>query len=237
MTKIITFPIRFRFSRREELKYIAHLDMLRVFERALKRCDLPVSHTQGFNPRMKMVFGLPIALGLTSEGEYADIEMVIPVDPMFFMQKLNDNLPPGVRILDAAAIKGTENIMGQIAAARYEIIFLPVNAIARSEMNERIQQLLSADHLPVMKKGKKGWNEIDIRPFVYTVTAAKLDHRQWIIEAFLNAGAKDNIRPELLMEAFHNLTRFEYSLKSLHRKELYASYDNKWVSPLDPSVC
>ena len=73
--------LRFRFSRGQELKYIAHLDMLRVFERAIKRAKIPVAYTQGFNPRQKLVFGLPMSIGLTSESEYADIELVEDMQP------------------------------------------------------------------------------------------------------------------------------------------------------------
>ena len=62
----MSFGIRFRYTRDASLQYIAHLDMLRLFERALRRSELPVAHTQGFNPRMKLVFGLPMSIGLSS---------------------------------------------------------------------------------------------------------------------------------------------------------------------------
>ncbi|MCX7773392.1 MAG: TIGR03936 family radical SAM-associated protein, partial [Clostridia bacterium] len=119
--------LRFSFSRGEALKYIAHLDVLRVFERALKRSKLPVSYTQGFNPRQKLVFGLPMSIGLTSESEYADIELDAETTPDEFVERLNISLPEGIRILEAVPQTVRDNIMNQISAARYEITFEPVS--------------------------------------------------------------------------------------------------------------
>ena len=115
--------LRFRFSRGQELKYIAHLDMLRVFERAIKRAKIPVAYTQGFNPRQKLVFGLPMSIGLTSESEYADIELVEDMQPEEFVTQINKGLPDGLKAEEAVSMNTRDNIMNQITAARYEIVF------------------------------------------------------------------------------------------------------------------
>ena len=67
--------LRVKFTRGEEVKYISHLDMLKVFERALRRANIPIAYNKGFNPRPQIVFGLPLSVGVTSESEYADLEI------------------------------------------------------------------------------------------------------------------------------------------------------------------
>lgn len=228
--------LRFRFTREEGLKFIGHLDVLRLFERALKRSALQISHTQGFNPRMKLVFGLPMALGLTSEAEYADIELDAPMAPEAFIACMNEHLPLGIRVLAAAPIRESDNIMNIIKAARYDITVLPAKEIVREDMVDRVHRMLAAESLIVPKKTKKGMKDVDIRPLIYALTAGKADERAWTLGAFMSAGAVDNLRPELIIDAFTGLTGESLSILSIHRKALYVSHDNAWLNPMDESI-
>jgi len=232
----VSFGIRFRFSRDATLKYIAHLDMLRLFERTLRRSGLPVAHSQGFNPRMKLVFGLPMAMGLTSGSEYADVELEREVAPDLFLQTMNRSLPQGMKILAAVPVATNENIMLRIGAARYWVLFRSERQISADEMQDLLQRLIDAESVPVMKKGKKGLHEVNVRPLVFSAAVAKVDG-EWLLEAFLSAGANDNLRPDLFMEAWQHLVSRTFQIRAMHREELYASMDNEWVEPTDPRAC
>ena len=85
--------LRVKFIRGEEIKFISHLDLMRVFERALRRSEIPVAYSKGFNPHPQMVFGLPLSVGVTSQCEYADFKIEDNIEPNEFIQRLNDNLP------------------------------------------------------------------------------------------------------------------------------------------------
>src|SRR5690242_15350351 len=67
--------IRTKFRRSDEVKFISHLDLMKVFERAIRRARLPIAYSQGFNPHPGMVFGLPLSVGVTSDAEYGDFEI------------------------------------------------------------------------------------------------------------------------------------------------------------------
>ena len=243
----MSFGIRFRYSRDATLQYIAHLDMLRLFERALRRSALPVAHTQGFNPRMKLVFGLPMSIGLSSEAEYADIETDRPVPPDTFIRTLNAHLPPGMRVLEAVTLAGSDNVMGRVAAARYRMSVQTVPSGTESEMAALFSRLMEAERLPVMKKGKKGLREIDIRPLIFSATlhkgpmpnrdATAVPGQEFVLEIFISAGADDNLRPDLLVEAWSRLVSVRFAILSLHRQALYASVENEWLSLTDPRAC
>ena len=146
--------LRFRFTRGPQLKYLSHLDVLRVFERALRRSQLPVEYTQGFNPRMRIVFGLPMSTGLTSEAEYADIVLQKDVTCDDFVSILNENMPAGMEILEAVELTGQDNIMKQIEAALYSIIIETDKS--EDEINSMISEIFSQDELKVMKRTKEG---------------------------------------------------------------------------------
>lgn len=235
----MSFGIRFRYSRDASLHYIAHLDMLRLFERVIRRSGLPVAHTQGFNPRMKLVFGLPMSIGLSSEAEYADIEMDRPVSPVLFLQTMNRHLPAGMAVLEAVSLAGSDNVMGRVAAARYRITFDTEPPLPVERMQALLVRLMEAERVPVMKKGKKGLREIDIRPLIYSAVLQPFSVQapDYVLEVFLSAGAEDNLRPDLLMEAWSSLVEVPFRIRFLHRQALYASVDNEWLPLTEPRAC
>ena len=111
--------IRFKFIRGEQVKYISHLDLMRTFERAIRRANIPVRYSQGFNPHPSIVFGLPLSVGVTSEAEYADVEIDGELAPPVFLQQLNSQLPEGLKVTDAKESGAKSNIMASVAFASY----------------------------------------------------------------------------------------------------------------------
>jgi len=227
--------LRFRFSRGEGLKYIAHLDMLRLFERAIKRAQLPVAYTQGFNPRQKIVFGLPMSIGLTSDSEYADIELAEDMNPDAFVETMNKYLPDGIRVDKAVEHTAKDNIMNQITAARYEIIFETNRPMSHFEIDSHVHDFLGKEEIVVSKKTKKGMRPVNIRPLIYSLSAYKKDISVFVLEAFLSAGKENNLRADLLLEAFCHEFGIEARVISIHRKALYASTYNEWKNPFEVS--
>ncbi|MGI6124255.1 MAG: TIGR03936 family radical SAM-associated protein [Acetivibrionales bacterium] len=225
--------LRFRFSRGQELKYIAHLDILRVFERAIKRAKIPVAFTQGFNPRQKLVFGLPMSIGLTSDSEYADIELAKDMEPEDFINQINQGLPEGIKVEEAVSRITRDNIMNQITAARYEIMFGLNEPRSHSEIETMVHELLSKEEVSVIKKSKKGPRPVNIRPLIYSLAVKQIDTDKFRLDAFLSAGAENNLRADLLMKAFGEETKLEIDNISMHRKALYASTFNEWKNPFE----
>ena len=117
--------VRVKFFRGEEVKFISHLDLMKMYERALRRSGVPIAYSQGFNPHPQMVFGLPLSVGVTSESEYADFELEGNMDPGEFMQRLNGSLPEGIRIVDAAVKKAGSNIMAVLQGRPMILWLLP----------------------------------------------------------------------------------------------------------------
>jgi radical SAM-linked protein len=111
--------LRLRLSKEKQARFISHLDYIRTIERALRRANLPVAWTEGFNPHIKLSLFSALSLGVASRGEYADVYMVSPVFPQASQAALNAVLPEGVRVLAAALYEpGPAPIL---AGAAYEI--------------------------------------------------------------------------------------------------------------------
>ena len=114
--------LRIRFSRGEEIKYISHLDLLRLWQRALVRADIPLAYSEGFNPHPRMSLAVPLALGVTGEAELMDIFLAKWSSPHSFESAIGRQLPKGnvvtEHLLKANTAYGNEMVMvGQCVQA------------------------------------------------------------------------------------------------------------------------
>jgi radical SAM-linked protein len=96
--------IRIKYTKEDPVKFISHLDLCRVFERAIRRADIPIAFSQGYNPRMRIDFGVPIKLGLTSDNLYIDLYLQDWRNPDSVKDQINSVLPEGIKILEAKAV-------------------------------------------------------------------------------------------------------------------------------------
>jgi len=87
------------FCKKGQLKYISHLDIVRLFQRAIRRAGLPVTLSQGFTPHYKIGFANALKLGVESEGESAVFAIDNWMDPEEFKKRFNEKLPEGVKII------------------------------------------------------------------------------------------------------------------------------------------
>lgn len=156
-----------KFVRGEEVKYISHLDLMKTFERAIRRSGIPIAYSQGFNPHPHMVFGLPLSVGVTSQAEYGDFELAVPMSPQEFKESLNKSLPVGLSILCAKEKHVKDNIMASISAARYMLLLSSEQKQNAGELKDKIDEFISKPGIIIKKEGKKGTRDVDIKPMIY----------------------------------------------------------------------
>ena len=114
--------LRVWFTRGNEMTYISHLDMMRFWERALRRAGLPLSYSQGFSPHPRVALAVPLALGVTSEAELMDVYLSRWVPPHSFLQSLRRQLPPGLEVPEAHTIpSGLPSLQSQVRFAEYRV--------------------------------------------------------------------------------------------------------------------
>jgi radical SAM-linked protein len=97
------YRIEFSFSKKGLMKYISHLDLIRLFNRALRRAELPIKMTEGFSPHPKLSIKRALKLGIESDKEEASIVFKESVDPIDFRERLGKQLPEGIEIKYAQA--------------------------------------------------------------------------------------------------------------------------------------
>jgi len=194
--------LRLTYRHGEELRYISHLDLIRTFERALRRAGLPVAYSQGFNPRPRATWAAPLPLGFTGEGEVADFIMERPVPPAEFAARLVVQLPPGLSLLDVRAVpRKAPALPALLRQIRYRVVLPGQSDLERAK--REIEWLMASTNLerPRRAKGDKpGKGTYDLRPRVVSLGARAPDQRIEI-EMLLCAGENDTARPEEVLDA------------------------------------
>ena len=162
---------RMQYRRGEQVRYLSHLDMLRLFERALRRARIPVVFTEGFNPHPKLSFGPSLATGLTSDAEYVDLQIYERGQEIDLKQLLAPQLPPGIEMVETKRLqKKAAPLAALINRADYECRLIDS---AQTELENRIEAILSQKELLVQRKKKKNVRTVDVRPFIERMEAAK----------------------------------------------------------------
>lgn len=196
---------RIKYARLDNVKYISHLDMLKLFTRAARRCDLPVAYSAGFNPHPLFVFGMPLPVGTTSEAEYLDITMEKELSCDDIINRLNDTMPEGVRILQAVILpEKASTIMKDIVASAYRVsVPLAQFEDGAAAVTKIVEKSREKTPLVVMKHTKSGSRETDVRDMIFYVSLWETDSDRVTFYMITAAGNEATLRPDLALCALY----------------------------------
>ena len=159
-----TVNYRINYEIRGPLAFLSHLEIMRLWQRAMLRCHLPIAWSQGFNPRPKLSLGPARNVGVEGLSEYLDAEFSADVKSAALIEKLNGILPDGVRVLKAREIPtGTKMLEAVINEAVYKVTFL--NGMPE-DAADKVKALMDADQCLYLRKSPKGEKEIDLRSYL-----------------------------------------------------------------------
>lgn len=221
-----------KFSKEDSIKFISHLDLMRTIQKIIRRADLPVEYSKGFNPHMSLSLAQPLSVGMSSKGEYMDLVLVEDLNEEFIKEKINENAPMTIRIIEVSKViqiteKKVPPSMALIDRANYSVK-LPVEDGCAAEKS--LTALLEKSSWVTIKKSKKGEREIDIRPLIKDIKYWLKDD-YLIMNCTLACGSREHLSPELLStyiksncEGF-DVERFTY----MERNEMYAEKNGAFV--------
>ncbi len=239
--------IRIKFAKYDTMKFISHLDVMRYFQKAIRRSGLDVAYTEGFNPHQIMSFAAPLGVGQTSESEYFDIELHTAPSIEELVACLNEVMADGMRILSAEILPPPlpqvkrETAMALVAASSYLVMKKDgyENDLSKEELQKKFCTFLEQKSIPVIKKSKKTEAEVDLAKFIFDANAdgkttefsGKYENGL-VFYLLLSAGSVNNIKPDTVMEAFYSYLGKEYNPHAyqIHRLETFADLSLRKVS-------
>ncbi|MCL0041227.1 TIGR03936 family radical SAM-associated protein [Dehalococcoidia bacterium] len=203
------------FGRGEEVKYITHLDVMRLWHRALRRAGMPLSYSQGFNPRPRISTAAPLPLGVTSEAELMDIFLERKVSLHFFVRAVSEQLPPGIKIL------GVRECWPKLPSLQSRLRFAEYRVEVESErtpeeVSQALCSLLAKKSLPWQHARDKEIRHYDLRALINALWLIDQGHARYTLGMVLRSDSRGSGKPEQVTAALE----FSEYPKSIHRTKL-----------------
>lgn len=236
--------VRIKFSKYGPVKFIGHLDVMRYFQKAIRRAEIDIAYSEGFSPHQIMSFAAPLSVGHTSGGEYFDIEVNTFTSESDMQERLQAVMVEGIDILKVQLLpEGEGNAMASVEAASYLVAFRKGTKLP-DNWQEKLKKFYAQESIPVMKQTKKGEKEIDLKESIYELeikTDAFEKNEDTLndgIYLLLNASSGGNIKPAFVLENFFQTLNYqlpEFALM-VHRVETYKNAGTEEEKRLVPLI-
>ncbi len=223
--------VRVKFRKYGALRFIGHLDVMRFFQKTIRRAKIDIAYSQGYNPHQIMSFASPLGVGLESNGEYMDIEVNSVTNSQDMIGRLNAAGVTGIEVVSVKALpEKAGNAMASVAAARYLVKFRKGREPAFDYEN-KLNDFYNQENILITKQTKKSTKEMNLRPGIY-----ELSCKDGIIHMLVDASSAGNIKPAMVIEAY--LSQKGETLQEnalfITREETYTNYGTEdapqWVS-------
>ncbi|MGL4730935.1 MAG: TIGR03936 family radical SAM-associated protein [Clostridium sp.] len=221
-----------KYTKEKEIKFISHLDLMRTIQRIIRRADLPIEYSKGFNPHMTISIAQPLSVGVYSSGEYMDVVFAEELSSEQIVRRLNENAPIGVKFLDAKKVEKEENkkspqAMAIIDEAQYVI---KLKAIDKDEALNQIKEVNKLKQWNTIKKSKKGEKEVDIKPLIKKIIC-QVEDEYIVLKTMLACGSRENLSAGLLADFIkeHVSSLDKDAFVDIERIDMYALKGRKMV--------
>ncbi len=202
---------RVKFAKQGMVRFLGHLDVMRYFQKALRRIDAPVAYSEGFSPHQILSFASPLGVGVETIGDYFDLEMTAKIDAMLFRDRLNAVMAEGFRVLGISALRDTPghklSAMSQVKAAEYRVSPKSdrLGLIRPSEMTDLVSLYHSLPAIPIVKQTAKSEVSFDLKQSVYRLAVDEAEGGEAALKMLLRSSSMGtgNLKPmELVGELY-----------------------------------
>jgi radical SAM-linked protein len=192
--------LRVRFSRGEEAKFVTHLDLMRLWERALRRAKIDIAYSEGFTPHAQLSLAAPLAVGVTSDGELLDVFLGSRLTPLEFMREIGKQLPGGIEALEVEEVGlRAPSLQGELRAAEYEVSLAAT--LEQANAREAVESFLAAESVPWEQMRDGELRRYDIRAMVQHLWVDGLKDGSPVVGMRVRADSGGSGRPEQVIAA------------------------------------
>lgn len=223
-----------KWTKEGNMRFISHLDIMRLFQRALKRKNIKLKYSEGFSPHPKMSIVQPLSLGYTSIGEYIEFETKEAFDCDEIKKRLSEAMPPGIEILSCTELKETKKTAAIITLGAYTLGFEKKGL--EGDLREAVEWFERQTEIPVEKKQKKSGKHttVDIRSKVKGIGIETETEDYWLVKIFCDTGSESNLNPGLIADKLcEHLGLLRENIEvHVRRDEMFAESVQGTVIPL-----
>ena len=228
--------IRVKYKKEDEMIFISHLDLQRLLQRAFRRAKINLSYSEGFNPHPKMSYGNALALGVESQGEYVDIEIEDDIEVKEFLERINEQLPDGIKFVKGQEIDPKTPSLSSIIVYGEYIFNIDLEVpLSKEFVKSRVLNFVKSKEIIITKKNKKGKKvEVYIRPMIRNFDLVSLDDNRVTFVSTIATGSKANLNINILIPQILDMLNLDMDPREVGvlRRDLYKVEDGQLVTPL-----
>jgi len=192
--------LRVVFAKGWEIRFISHLDLMRAWERVLRRAQVPIAYSQGYNPRPKLALAAPLPVGFTGGSELMDLFLSRYVSPFSFSTKLRSQLPRSLTVVGVEEIYlGLPSLQSQVRFSEYRVT-LSSEAVSPHQLGERFQTLLSAQEIIHERRRQDKVKVFDLRPMVEDIWVQEIRQDEYDVTMQLQTDSQATGRPDDVLQ-------------------------------------
>ena len=227
--------LRLEITKGEEIRFVSHLDYARAMTRAVRRAKLPAAYSEGFNPHMKTTFASALAVGVTSDAEYMDIELKEQPPADEVLEALNRVVPSGIIVRQASYVSDSQAaLMAVVNQADYQITVPVSEAFSIPAAQAALATFATAAEVLYTRQSPKGRRVIDLKQYVDHIAPTVLAVNGVVLTLSVKITPQGSVKPaeilDVLCSDFGMPVQPDAAL--IHRTALWASSNGQTVSPM-----
>ena len=211
--------LRLKFGKLGTMALISHLDLMRLWERALRRAGLPIAYSEGFHPLPKISIAKALSLGQTSDCELVDMELTEIVQPDEFLARLQAQLPPEIPIYEVREVPlRAPSVEKLISRASYKLTIDHQGNLTQREVLSAIQTILQTQEIPYTQVAKSGKEQlVNLRDRLYDLSLSAYDSKQFQICYTGSCTIDQTLKPDQVRWLLEQFTQVNLTLSQIHR--------------------
>ena len=224
MVVIVILKLIVKYEKVNYAKYLAHLELSGIIQRILRRLDLPLEYSSGYNPKPQISFAAPLSVGTSSKGEYFEVRITEKFDLKKITEIDSSFLPVGIKFIDATFSTDKNSIMAIVSDASYILRITTEKQYNEDEIREKLNEFLAQDEIVWTKiRRKKKPITKNIVEFINNVYLLNTNNNEMIFKINVQTGSRGNLQPEIVVKKFVEYAAIELSDEyiSIERLEIF----------------
>jgi len=222
--------LRIKYKKENNMKFLSHLELIKTMERAFRRMNFKMAFSQGFNPKPKISYAAPLPVGVESECDFLDVELLEKVDLKEMLANQKNFLPNGIEFLEAKYRGKSKKLMSLVTDSAYIVQICSEEKMTKEAVEEKLVAFEAQSEITYEKMNKKKkLKVVDIKPLIGHLQVLSVYEDQIIIKCLVTTGSNGNLKPEKLAELFAEFAGIKMieGKDRYRRVELYARDENK----------
>jgi radical SAM-linked protein len=195
--------LRIKYIKENNMKFLSHLELIKTLERAFRRMNFKMAFSQGFNPKPKISYAAPLPVGVETECDYLDVELLEKVDLKDLLDNQKDYLPNGLEFVEARYRDKSKKMMALITDSEYIVKLSTEEVYTKDSMQGKLDAFVGQREITYEKMTKKKKLKlVDVKPYIQKFDIVSIEDNQLTLKCMVTTGSNGNLKPEKLAELF-----------------------------------